>query len=106
MRYMVENFAMFDYKTQEEVITVIKHLTMVLSTTGMQLLEMISPSHLLSQLHAPLGTASESATKANPDTVRFKFLCSRYSCSYLHFAECNGRRPATETSDRRNNSHS
>jgi len=50
---MAENFAAFDYKTQEEVLTVIKYLTSVLSTTGMQLLEIISPSHLLSHLHAP-----------------------------------------------------
>ena len=53
-RYMAENFATFDYKTQEEVFTVIKSLTSVLSTTGMQLLEIISPSHLLTTLH---GTA-------------------------------------------------
>jgi len=51
-RYMAENFASFDYKTQEEVITVIKYLTTVLSTTGTQLLETISPSHLLAQLHS------------------------------------------------------
>ena len=50
-RYMAENFATFDYKTQEEVFTVIKSLTSVLSTTGMQLLEIISPSHLLATLH-------------------------------------------------------
>ena len=52
-RYMAENFAAFDYKTQEEVLTVIKYLTNVLSTTGMQLLEIVSPSHLLTHLHAP-----------------------------------------------------
>ncbi|KAG6831056.1 hypothetical protein H0H87_006298, partial [Tephrocybe sp. NHM501043] len=53
-RYMAENFSAFDYKTQEEVFTVIKHLTAVLSTTGMQLLETISPSHLLSHLQSNL----------------------------------------------------
>ncbi|KAI0761978.1 hypothetical protein BD413DRAFT_221108 [Trametes elegans] len=52
-RYMAENFASFDYKTQEEPLTVIKSLTSVLSTAGMQLVEMLSPSHLLTQLHAP-----------------------------------------------------
>lgn len=65
-RYMAENFATFDYKTQEEVFTVIKSLTSVLSTTGMQLLEIISPSHLLATLHGisrPEATAPvESAT--------------------------------------------
>ncbi|KAG6888734.1 hypothetical protein C0995_006386 [Termitomyces sp. Mi166 len=52
-RYMAENFSAFDYKTQEEVFTVIRYLTIVLSTTGMQLLESISPSHLLSHLRNP-----------------------------------------------------
>ena len=56
-RYMAENFATFDYKTQEEVFTVIKSLTSVLSTTGMQLLEIISPSHLLTTLHGTSGTS-------------------------------------------------
>ncbi|KAI0643094.1 hypothetical protein C8Q79DRAFT_1002826 [Trametes meyenii] len=55
-RYMVENFASFDFKTQEEPLTVIKSLTAVLSTAGMQLVETLSPSHLLTQLHAPIGT--------------------------------------------------
>lgn len=53
---MAENFASFDYKTQEEPLTVIKSLTAVLSTAGMQLVEMLSPSHLLTQLHAPTGS--------------------------------------------------
>lgn len=48
---MAENFATFDYRTQEEVLTVLKYLTSVLSTTGMQLVEAVSPSHLLKQLH-------------------------------------------------------
>ena len=52
-RYMTENFAAFEYKTQEELLTVIKSLTSVLSTSGMQLVEILSPSHLLTQLHGP-----------------------------------------------------
>ena len=52
-RYMAENFATFEYKTQEEVLTVIKFLTNILSTTGMQVLEILSPSHLLTHLHGP-----------------------------------------------------
>ena len=52
-RYMSENFASFEYKTQEEALTVIKSLTSVLSTEGMQLMEILSPSHLLAQLHGP-----------------------------------------------------
>lgn len=53
--YMAENFASFDYKIQEEVLTVIAQLTKVLSTMGMQLVEILSPSNLLVQLHAPTG---------------------------------------------------
>lgn len=53
VRYMAENFSAFEYKTQEEVLTVIKSLTSVLSTAGMQLVETLSPSHLLAQLHGP-----------------------------------------------------
>ena len=49
-RYMAENFAALDYKTQEEVLTVIKALTNILATTGTQVLEALSPSHLLSHI--------------------------------------------------------
>jgi cohesin loading factor subunit SCC2 len=52
-RYMAENFAAFDYKTQEEVLLVIKCLTNVLSTVGMQCVEALSPGHLRAQLQAP-----------------------------------------------------
>ncbi|CCM06130.1 uncharacterized protein FIBRA_08379 [Fibroporia radiculosa] len=62
IRYMAENFSTFEYKTQEEVLTVLKYLTGVLSTTGMQLVETLSPQHLLTQLHAPSeGNAQEQA---------------------------------------------
>jgi len=53
-RYMAENFASFEYKTQEEVLMVVKSLISVLSTSGMQVVEALSPSHLLTQLHAPI----------------------------------------------------
>lgn len=53
VRYMAENFSAFEYKTQEEVLTVLKYLTSVLSTSGMQLVETLSPAHLLKQLHEP-----------------------------------------------------
>ena len=64
VRYMAENFASFDYKTQEEVLTVLKYLTSILSTTGSQLVESFSPSHLLTQLHEPLGTAGPGVAKS------------------------------------------
>ncbi|TRM61170.1 hypothetical protein BD626DRAFT_502962 [Schizophyllum amplum] len=51
-RYMAENFASLDYKTQEEVLTVIKALTNILATTGAQMLETLSPAHLLSHLRS------------------------------------------------------
>lgn len=62
---MAENFAAFDYKTQEEVFTVIKHLTSVLSTAGMQLVEVLSPSNLLNQLRGP----TEAAVTAAPEEM-------------------------------------
>jgi len=62
-RYMIENFSAFDYKTLEEVLTVIKYLTSVLSTAGMQLVEILSPSNLLAQLH---GIAESSANPIEP----------------------------------------
>lgn len=68
-RYMAENFSAFEYKTQEEVITVIKHLTSVLSTTGMQLLEIVSPSHLLSQLQGPNEGPANPSQDTSMDTA-------------------------------------
>jgi len=68
---MAENFAAFDYKTQEEVFTVIKYLTNILSTTGMQLLEIISPSHMLSHLH---GAPQSPVTKGVPSATNTVML--------------------------------
>ncbi|THH23071.1 hypothetical protein EUX98_g8109 [Antrodiella citrinella] len=80
-RYMAENFATFDYKSQEEVLTVIKYLTAVLSTTGMQVVEIFSPSNLLSQLHADgrTETVPEGAAMVSRpafDISHFPMLCS------------------------------
>ncbi|TDL22099.1 hypothetical protein BD410DRAFT_770589 [Rickenella mellea] len=66
IRYMAENVASFDYKTQEETLTVIKYLTSTLSTSGMQLVEQISPSHLLNQLR---GFAQSPRKQVNGDIV-------------------------------------
>ncbi|KAG9315547.1 hypothetical protein JVU11DRAFT_3168 [Chiua virens] len=65
-RYMAENFATLDYKTQEEALTVIRHLTSILSTSGMQLIEVVSPSNLLVQLHEPQQQSIPNGTPANP----------------------------------------
>ncbi|KAI0078215.1 ARM repeat-containing protein [Panus rudis PR-1116 ss-1] len=66
-RYMAENFATFEYKTQEEVLTVIKYLTAVLSTSGAQLAEVFSPSPLaqLRDVSAEEGQTTEYATAFN-----------------------------------------
>ncbi|KAK2465765.1 hypothetical protein APHAL10511_002309 [Amanita phalloides] len=65
-RYMAENFATLEYKTQEEVLTVIKHLTAILSTAGMHVLELVSPSHLLAQLRSPTKPNSQNdSTKSD-----------------------------------------
>ena len=72
-RYVTENFAAFEYKTQEEVWTIIKCLTDVLSMTGMALLETVSPSHLLSRIRNP-GAPSSTASGGGPDT-RFSNVC-------------------------------
>ncbi|KAG9123567.1 Sister chromatid cohesion protein 2 [Ceratobasidium sp. 392] len=42
VRYIAENVSAFDYKTQEEVLTVIRHLTHVLSVAGMHVVEILS----------------------------------------------------------------
>lgn len=81
-RYMAENFATFDYKTQEEVFTVIKSLTSVLSTTGMQLLEIISPSHLLTTLH---GTSRpETMVPVEANTVGYSACHGQLKLNFLH----------------------
>lgn len=58
-RYMADNLACFEYKVQEDVLTVAKHLTSVLSTSGAQLIETVSPAHLLTQLHGNDGANKE-----------------------------------------------
>lgn len=58
-RYMADNLACFEYKLQEDVLTVTKHLTSVLSTSGAQLVEMVAPARLLTQLHGDCSTNQE-----------------------------------------------
>ncbi len=66
VRYMAENFAAFDYKTQEEVLLVIKSLTNVLSTAGMQCVEALSPGNLLAQLEARPSQTAHVTLPARP----------------------------------------
>lgn len=58
IRFTVENFSAFEYKTQEEVLAVIRSATNVLSVAGMQLMEVLSPSDLMRSM----GTASLTTT--------------------------------------------
>lgn len=89
---MAENFSAFDFKTQEEVMTVIKHLTATLSTTGMQLVEMLSPSNLMAQLHGSSWTlandtvrlfkyASENSLNIYPAGNYYRFQCTCHTPS-------------------------
>lgn len=41
VRYIAENMSAFDYKAQEEILTVIRHLTHVLSVAGMHIVEIL-----------------------------------------------------------------
>lgn len=82
---MAENFSAFDYKTQEEVLTVIKHLTSVLSTAGMQLVEALSPSNLLDQLHGP----ADSTTPTEMHLVNTALFLS-FSSRQTHALPQNG----------------
>lgn len=53
----------------------IKHLTSVLSTVGMQLVEILSPSNLLTQLHAP----TDAATSGEAQSVSSILTSQRYA---------------------------
>ena len=53
-RYMAENLSALEYKTLEEVLTIIKYLTSVLSTSGTHIVESLCPSQLLAQLHGDI----------------------------------------------------
>ncbi|KIJ54752.1 hypothetical protein M422DRAFT_775001 [Sphaerobolus stellatus SS14] len=64
IRYLAENVSAFDYKTQEEVLTVIRHLTSVLSVVGMALIETVAPTTLgdnLVEMAPPPSTPAQPA---------------------------------------------
>jgi hypothetical protein len=65
----------FEYKTQEEVLTVIKHLTALLSTIGMQLVDIVSPADLLAQLHGPSNNMDVDQVELLP-LSKHPFSCS------------------------------
>lgn len=47
---MTENFAAFEYKSQEEVLTVIRHITSVLSVAGVNVVDILSKKPMLGDL--------------------------------------------------------
>jgi cohesin loading factor subunit SCC2 len=62
---MAENVSAFDYKTQEEVLTVIRHLTSVLSVVGMALVETMAPTTLREPTHeTPMTTSNQVALES------------------------------------------
>lgn len=80
---MIENVATFDYRTQEEVLTVVKYATSVLSTSGIQIVEILSPSHLSSQLRT---TVQQPQTTESADAVR-KMIPLLFALLTVHILE-------------------
>ncbi|KAF7299415.1 Sister chromatid cohesion protein [Mycena indigotica] len=98
VRYMAENFASFEYKTQEEVITVIKDLTAILSVEGMRVLEIISPSHLISQLrrrHRDGGRPWSPPEQNAVDAPMYSLSEEKCSKFVMNKKSAVGDRPAT-----------
>ena len=77
-RYMVENFAALEYKTQEEVLTVIRHTTSVLSVAGVHMIDTIQKSivqHDASVSHSHIYwvlNCSESLPDSTTTEFRFR----------------------------------
>jgi cohesin loading factor subunit SCC2 len=94
-RYMAENFAVFDYKTQEEVLLVIKSLTNVLSTAGMQCVEALSPGNLLAQLQA---RPPQTAHLAQPSPTFPSTLPESYAAPVLSESAPRPSSPQTQAS--------
>jgi cohesin loading factor subunit SCC2 len=65
IRFVIENFSAFEYKTQEEVLAVIRSVTNVLSVAGMQMMEVLSPSDLMRQLGVEGATAPIEVWSSN-----------------------------------------
>ncbi|KAI0034608.1 hypothetical protein K488DRAFT_83792 [Vararia minispora EC-137] len=65
VRYMAENFATMEYKLVEEVLHIVKLLTSVLSTLGMQCMHALQPEGLACLLDAPLPVVGENAEMAS-----------------------------------------
>lgn len=75
VRYMAENFASFDYRSQEDIFTVLKVLTRELAETGAQVLERIAPGNLLAQPKS--SQRQEELTNAAQEHLSAQVLSSK-----------------------------
>ncbi|KAG8687645.1 Sister chromatid cohesion protein 2, partial [Ceratobasidium sp. 395] len=64
VRYIAENISALDYKTQEEILTVIRHLTHVLSVAGMHIVEILSQEQRAREESGTRGLMTASKPKA------------------------------------------
>ena len=72
VRFIVENLSAFDYKTQEEVLAVIRAATHVLSVAGMQMMEILAPSDLMRQLEGGVVPPSADGAPSEPPPLSGK----------------------------------
>lgn len=70
VRFIVENLSAFDYKTQEEVLAVIRAATNVLSVAGMQMMEILAPSDLMKQLEGGILPPAAEGDPSEPLPVQ------------------------------------
>ncbi|KAG8814407.1 Sister chromatid cohesion protein 2 [Serendipita sp. 401] len=70
VRFIIENLSALEYKTQEEVLGVIRSAINVLSVAGMQMMEVLSPSDLMRQLGGPVEEQAVSTLEVMPTTTR------------------------------------
>ncbi|KAG8832210.1 Sister chromatid cohesion protein 2 [Serendipita sp. 399] len=63
VRFIVENLSALEYKTQEEILGVIRYAVNVLSVAGMQMMEILSPSDLMRQLGDFTGQQNTSTSE-------------------------------------------
>ncbi|CCO30647.1 Protein rad9 AltName: Full=SCC2 homolog [Rhizoctonia solani AG-1 IB] len=61
VRYIAENMSAFDYKAQEEVLMVIRHLTHVLSVAGMHIVEILHQERRQKETAMEVDQSSEAS---------------------------------------------
>lgn len=88
VRYMAENFASFDYRSQDDIFTVLKVLTRELAETGAQVLERIAPGNLLAQPKS--SQRQEELTNAAQEHLSAQVLSSKVQQSIAIFPDKKG----------------